>query len=202
MITDEQARQIAALESKYPGHPMAKFCRHPRAWYAEAEQIARDMGLHELKLPRIDILDIGCGFGYFLKVCAHYGHGVLGCDLPDDMIMKAQAILKVPAVGEEVKPLQGLHPTAWKFDLITTFGVNFRWNPQTYWGVSEYIFLANDLRSRLRPSGRWVLRPNQTDDKTSLIARLMEADWWRTVAGSQATITISPPEVTIQWPNN
>jgi SAM-dependent methyltransferase len=199
MITCEQAREIMALESKYPRHPMGKFCRHPRVWYDEAMGIARDMGLHESEPLRI--LDIGCGFGYFARACCDLGHHVLGLDTLNTMIYLATRALAIDLVSGGVEAYETLENVS-QYHLITTFGVNFRYGKGRYWGTDEYRFLAKDLRSHIIHGGRWVLRPNQTDDKTSPIARLMEADWWRTVVGPNATITIKPLEVTIQWPND
>ncbi len=197
MITYEQARQIMALESKYSGHPMAKFCRHPETWYAGADAIARSMGLHH-GLPE-RILDIGSGFGYFVKACGDLGHTIYGLDVPEPVIDEAMEILGIKGTLHEINAFERLSGIVGDFHLITTFGVNFKRDSGLYWGPSPYVFLADDVRSRLRPGGRWVLRPNQTDDKTSPIARLMEADWWRTVAGPQVTITVSTHEVEIRW---
>jgi 2-polyprenyl-3-methyl-5-hydroxy-6-metoxy-1,4-benzoquinol methylase len=197
MITAEQERQLAELWATSVGHYMHKFAMTPKAWYAEAMQIARGVGLDEG--PPLKILDIGCGFGYFLAACNMLGHESTGLDVTDDLIARAAWILRVHLVPHAITAYEPLPAELTGYDLITTFGVNFRHAPEVYWGGDDYAFLAADIRKRLRPGGRWLLRPNQTDEAESAIALLMAPDWWREVAGHQATITVSSHEVEIRW---
>jgi 2-polyprenyl-3-methyl-5-hydroxy-6-metoxy-1,4-benzoquinol methylase len=200
MITAEQERQLAELWATSVGHYMHKFAMTPRAWYAEAMQIARTAGLHES--PPLKILDIGMGFGYFLKACRQLGHTIMGLDEPEKIIWQAATILDVPYVLDHVEAFWAMPAELIDYDLITTFGVNFRHDSGKYWGRDHYQWFSTDIRKRLRPGGRWLLRPNQTDDPDSLIASLMDPAWWREVAGPQATVTISTHEVEIQWDKN
>lgn len=200
MITAEQERQLAELWAESVGHYMHKFAMTPRQWYAEAMQIAKGIGLQNG--PSLKILDIGTGFGYFQLVCRALGHTTVGLDVPDDVIRRAVEILGVSCVPHTIQDYQPLPAVLTDYDLITTFGVNFRHAPKAYWGGDDYAFLAADIRKRLRPGGRWLLRPNQTDDAESPIALLRDPAWWREVAGHRATITVSTYEVEIQWNKN
>ena len=197
MITAEHERRLAELWTESMDHYMQKFAVTPRQWYAEAVQIAKGIKLHESDPLRI--LDIGTGFGYFQLACRALGHTTVGLDVPDDVIRRATEILGVSCVPFTIQAYESLPGVLTDYDLITTFGVNFRHAPKVYWGGDDYAFLAADFCKRLRPGGRWLLRPNQTDDADSPIALLMDPAWWREVAGHRATVTISTHEVEIRW---
>ncbi len=196
MITPAQDRALRNLVAKYPDHPMAKFCIRPMSWYAIADRIAEEMGLHERTGKRI--LDIGCGFGYFVKAWHDRGHDVTGLDLPGGIIQEANRILEVPFVPYRIVGGHPLPDGMQAFDLVTTFGVNFKYDSDVYWGREEYQSLSHDVRGRLNRGGSWILRPNQTDDPDHPVANLMRAEWWATVA-PEATITITHNQVEIRW---
>ncbi len=208
MITAEQECQLAELWATSVGHYMRKFASMPQQWYVEAMPIANTAGLHEG--PPLNILDIGTGFGYFQLACRALGHTTVGLDVPDDVIRKATDILGVSYVEHTIRAYEALPDVVdapgliipevlTGYDLITTFGVNFRRDDETYWGPDEYAFLAGDIRTRLRPGGCWLLRPNQTDDSESPIADLMDVKWWRDVVGVVPGIKVTEHEVQIRW---
>lgn len=197
MLTPEQVEKIEALYED--GHYMAKFCKNPKTWYYEACQIACDLGLRGGGVLRKKILDIGCGFGYFAKACQDLGHDVVGLDVPDKTIDTAMKVLGMPYFSHEIVAYNPLPESLVGFDLITTFGVNFRHSETDYWEAVDYQSLAFDIRSRLKYGGRWVLRPNQTSSKASPIAHLMDVNWWRNVVGPAPGIKTTEHEVQIRW---
>lgn len=200
MITPLQERQLTTLRSQYPNHYMRKFTEAPGSWFAEALRIAREMGLDNC--GRLSILDIGGGFGYFQLACRSLGHVATGLDVCDDMICEATEILGVASVFCSIQPGGVLPVHLRSYDLVTTFGVNFKYDNGRYWDSRDYRFLANQIEDILNPDGRWILRPNQTDDENSPIANLMDPAWWRCIAGDDTLVTISQHQVEIQWPNN
>jgi SAM-dependent methyltransferase len=166
VLTDGQVKAIEALGAKYPGHYMAKFCVDPRRWDLEAEKLADHL---DINCETLEILDIGCGFGYFVNVL--YGRGCigLGVDVADYAILEACGILNAPMLAVSVRAMTRLslpHHTIddRTFDLITMFGCTLRHgHPATskdYWGWDDYRFFFADVLSRLRPGGRFVIRPN------------------------------------------
>lgn len=195
----ERYTALAELKEKHPDHFMAKFYE-PDGWCFKSRRIAFELNLR--RTPRKRILDIGCGFGYFVMACREYGHYAIGLDRPDEVIEEAACILGVPYVPHTIEPCVALPSGLANYDLITTFGVNLRHASGELWGQDDYSVLTTEVRDRLLPGGRWVLRPNQTDDPNSPISRLMEHVWWRDVAGPDAYITIDKYQVEIQWPNN
>lgn len=197
MITTEQERALAELWATSHGHYMQKFALTPHSWYADAVDIAKTAGLHES--PPLRILDLGCGFGYFQLACRQFGHTFEGLDVYDPVLSLATSILGAPYVPHTILSYEPLPGELTDYDLITTFGVNFRLTPKLYWGLAEYGFLTSDVRKRLRPGGRWLLRPNQASDATPPIASLMDPAWWQGIIGREATVSISSHEVDIRW---
>ena len=200
MITPEQVKAIEALHD--PNHYMAKFCVNPKAWYYEAMRIACELGLRGGGVTTKRILDIGGGFGYFAMACQDLGHDVINLDRVEQPIDRANGILGVAYWGCKIAAYSPLPENLGTFDLVTMFGVNFRHGDDEYWNATDYRHLAQDVRSRLNPGGRWVVRPNQTEDKSSAIIFLMDPVWWQGVADPDAAITITEYEVEIRWPQS
>lgn len=195
---DDEAR-LAKFATEHPDHYMLKFCRDVPQWRFIAKQIARSLKLDSGKPLRI--LDIGCGFGYFIEACREMGHDVIGIDRTEEIIKNACEILKVYYIPHEIKPCIPLPLNLSGFDLVTIFGVNLRyqWKVDEYWGWADYSYLAADIRLRLRENGRWILRPNRgSHDK---LLNLYRPRWWKRVA-PQATVHIQHRhnQVVLQWP--
>lgn len=198
MLTDEQVEQLKALRVKYPGNRMEKFAIDPRAHEAVAVEVAKGLGLH--RLPRQKILDLGCGFGYFIRECETLGHWSVGVDMPNRMISEACGILGKRLVRDTIKPFTRMVRFPAGYDFITMFGVNLH-DGTEYWDVKKYTFLANDIRRYLW-EGAWVIRPNAPVGNNSPTADLMDPAWWQKVAGPDAEITTAINhsfQVTIRW---
>jgi SAM-dependent methyltransferase len=72
------------------------------------------------------ILDLGCGGGFFLFICRHYGHSVTGLDLDEfPLLRELTGLLQVPRVNWTIEPFQSLPDFGQKFDLITAFSTRF-----------------------------------------------------------------------------
>ncbi len=176
MITDEQVEAIEALGAKYPGHYMAKFSVDPRRWDREAERLWEALASTD---PVDRVLDIGCGFGYFLNVAGVCCVDAWGLDVPDDAIIEAVDIIEAKVVYENMEAERYL-PSACRglYDLITMFGCTLRHgHPATskdYWGWPEYRFFFEDVLSRLRDGGRFVIRPNVMEEPEPHHANLLD----------------------------
>lgn len=185
MITDEQVAAIEALGAKYPGHYMAKFCVDPRQWDREATAIWEQIGSYTLSER---MLDLGCGFGYFANVINYPAADVTGLDLPEPIIAEAAAILQVPFVPHVVSDLDMVpSECGGPYDLITMFGCTLRHgHPATskdYWGWDEYRFFFADVATRIRPGGRFVIRPNVMIDESPTVANLLDHGALRRAVG-------------------
>ena len=199
MLSNEEVAAIEDMADWAPDHPMAKFCNDPRRWYSEAVRLhgaimGKGPGVWSPVLPPQRILDIGCGFGYFVRRCHDVGHYPVGLDLPGPpMIGRANEILGNRFISGTIKPFVVLPGTPEAFDLITMFGVMFRhgsaFASRDYWGWPEYTFLARDICSRLRPGGRLVIRPNDTGGDGTSFAHLRDANEWSAHIGAFATVS-------------
>ena len=165
--------RLRELRAQYgsmpPGSPA--ICRH-YAKYLDAEthvrqnvRRAQDLDLH--RLSRQQILDIGCGGGYFLFVVQALGHDGLGLDVTgipvfDELISS----LGVRRVICKVAPLERLPDLGHNFDLVISFATAFQGGREDSWrwGAPEWDFFVRDLKTRLNPGGRIFFELNAAYD--------------------------------------
>ena len=177
MISLAQQSALHKLRDDHPSHFMVKFCANAQDWLLEAHRIAAQLNLNAPPVKRI--LDVGTGFGYFQLACKRFGHDIVGLDVPDTFIQTAAAILGVSYIAHEIYAYQALPEDLMGYDVVTTFGVNFRHAQNQYWGWREYGFLARDVLGRLRPTGQWILRPNRANVEHLSFAYLFDEAAWR-----------------------
>ena len=138
----------------------------PVKWLTRSVQQARKLGL-VLSPPR-DVLDLGCGAGYFLFVLKQIGARVLGLDLDHDPIFNDMVrLFAIERVGYAIT--RGVRLPDFggrKFDLITAWMICFNNhdNDETIWVTKDWNFLLDDLADRLTPDGRIVLSLNPQRD--------------------------------------
>ncbi len=135
------------------------------AWLDKNIRIVKDLGLVEN--PPRDVLDLGCGGGFFLATCRALGSRVLGLDLDTDVVLNEMvALLRLRRVAWMIRPFVPLPDLGRRFDLVTAFMICFNLPMnRPAWTAAEWDFLLDDLTARLRPRGRLVLSLNrQLDD--------------------------------------
>lgn len=122
---------------------------------------AQDLNLH--RLPPQEILDIGCGGGFFLFVAQALGHKGLGLDVAgipvfDDLV----DLLGINRIEYKITNFERLPDFGRKFDLITAFATAFQGSREDSWrwGAQEWDFFLADLERRLQPGGRIFLDLN------------------------------------------
>jgi len=131
----------------------------------------------ELDLARPkQILDLGCGAGYFLYIAQLLGHSGVGLDM--DRLPMFREITRLLGVRRVVQRIQAFRPLpnfGQKFDLITAFMICFNNHKMPgLWRVSEWEFFLNDLAKHLKPRGRIWLELNQEYDETFYTPELKE----------------------------
>ena len=127
--------------------------------------IERAQDLNLQRLPPQEILDLGCGGGFFLYVVQSLGHHGLGLDVPgiplfDELVQ----LLAVARIDHRITMFQPLPELGRKFDLITAFATAFQGGREDEWrwGPREWDFLITDLKSLLKPRGRLFFDLNAT----------------------------------------
>ena len=167
----EQIRRRYAV--KNPGADWPKYLDLDR-WIAVNLRRIREIELDLLR-PK-QILDLGCGAGYFLYIAQLLGHHTLGLDLDQlPMFREITRLLGVPRVVQRIEAFRPLADLGRRFDLITAFLICFNNHKMPgLWGVPEWEFFLNDLTKHLTPRGRIWLELNQEYDGTFYTPELKE----------------------------
>lgn len=158
-LTAIRARHAGS--KKYP----AKYCRDMERWFRLNIPRVQDLNLHRLQ-PQ-DVLDLGCGGGFFLFICQQYGHRCLGLDMDEHALFGE--LVDLFGVERKVWKITAYDPVpdlGRRFDYITAFSIGFNRNPdKTLWGPDEWQFFLNDLEQRhLKPGGKIFLALNPQQD--------------------------------------
>jgi SAM-dependent methyltransferase len=160
------------LQEKYP-RAQADINRFAEVdyWIGINTERAQDLWLD--RAGPLQILDLGCGPGYFLYVCRQLGHHGLGLDVDNVALFReTTALLEVPRVIWRIEPQQKLPALERKFDLVTAHRICFH---QTYpaggnfpdgeWSAADWQFFIDDIREHLlAPNGRLLLDFNPRPD--------------------------------------
>ena len=109
----EEIRKKYAVED--PGDAPPKYL-DLETWMQINLQRVRELELDYA--PPSNILDIGCGAGYFLYISKILGHNVLGLDMDDmPMFRELTELLRIPRVIARVQAFQALPDLDRKFDV-------------------------------------------------------------------------------------
>ena len=122
------------------------------------------------------ILDLGCGAGYFLYIAQLLGHSGVGLDMDRlPMFREITRLLGVRRVVQRIQEFRPLPNFGQKFDVVTAFMICFNNHKMPgLWDVPEWEFFLNDLAKHLKPRGRIWLELNQEYDGTFYTPELEE----------------------------
>ena len=174
MLDDIDWLQFEELRHKYPfrpGSPQINRFEDIVYWIDINVERAQDLWLD--RAPPLRILDLGSGAGYFLYVCKHFGHHVLGFDNDREPLFRATIeLLDVPRVVGRIErqaPLPDFHQT---FDLVTGHRICFhrigKVREGVEWSPADWEFFINDVRTHvLSEDGRMLLDFNPRPDSSS-----------------------------------
>ena len=167
----EQIRRRYAVAD--PGADWPKYLDLDR-WIGINIRRIRQLEL-DLARPK-QILDLGCGAGYFLYIAQLLGHSGVGLDMDRlPMFREITRLLSVRRVVQRIQPFRSLPNFGQKFDVITAFMICFNNHKMPgLWGVPEWEFFLDDLKKHLRPRGRIWLELNQEYDGTFYTPELKE----------------------------
>lgn len=124
----------------------------------------------ELKLdgsaPK-QILDLGCGAGFFLFLAKQAGHSCLGVDVGDyPLSNELISLFGIDKLTWRIRAFEPLPDLGRQFDLITAFSAAFNRNEDETrgWTADEWEFFLNDLNQHLKPGGQILLEINSGKD--------------------------------------
>ncbi|MDP9187198.1 MAG: class I SAM-dependent methyltransferase [Verrucomicrobiota bacterium] len=127
--------------------------------------------VEELKLDRLppkQILDLGCGAGFFLFLAKQFGHKCVGLDVGDfPLSNELIELFGLERVTWRIRAFQPLPDFGRKFDLITAFSAAFNRTEDESrgWNAEEWKFFLDDLDRHLTPDGEILLEINSGKDK-------------------------------------
>jgi SAM-dependent methyltransferase len=136
--------------------------------------------VEELKLDRADpkqILDLGCGAGFFLFLAKQLGHSCMGLDVGDyPLSNELIALFGIDRLTWRIRAFEPLPDFGRQFDLITAFSAAFNRNGDETrgWTLDEWDFFLNDLDRHLKPGGEILLEINSGKDKRYYPAEVRE----------------------------
>ena len=142
-------------------------------WMPTNVKRVRDLRLMKAP-PRLRVLDLGCGSGYFLHIARCLCHDVLGLDLDlEPVFNETLRILGVPRIAHCIVAFQPLPDLGAAFDLITAHMTCFnRRADGSHWGVEEWEYFLADAYSRLTPTGTLQFDLNVLPDGRHMMPEL------------------------------
>jgi SAM-dependent methyltransferase len=156
----------------------------------------QDLDLH--RSPPQEILDIGCGGGFFLFVAQQLGHSGIGIDT--DEIPMFSDLVDLLGVERKIVTVQAFEPLpdlGRKFDWITAFSTAFNGSvgQDWRWGVAEWKFFLDDLANHLKPGGRIFLGLNPAYDGAFYTPEIRELFLRRGAAVERENVLFPPHTV-------
>lgn len=100
-------------------------------------------------LHGLDVVDLGCGFGWFCRWAAEQGAaGVLGLDVSDKMLERARAETTDARIRYDRADLEKLQLPKSSFDLI--------YSSLAFHYIEDFAGLLGNIRQTLKPGGRLI----------------------------------------------
>ena len=147
-------QRVQEIQERYASSPVqiAKYADVKHYMKLNIERV-QDLGLH--RLPPQDVLDLGCGGGFFLYICQEFGHRCLGLDMEwYPVFTDLLNLFGVERKTWEIRAFEPLPELGRKFDWITGFSTGFNRVKKKPWRVPEWQFFLDDLGKRLKPNGK------------------------------------------------
>jgi SAM-dependent methyltransferase len=163
-IDQARLREIQARYAASSEH-YAKYLNSFETFFKRNVRRIQYLNLH--RSPPADLLDLGCGAGFFLFVAKQFGHRCLGLDTDDDAIFsELMRLFDLPRVIWRIKAFEPLPDFEKSFDWITAFSTAFQGAREDSWrwGAAEWKFFLDDLERRLKPGGRIFFGLNPSYD--------------------------------------
>jgi SAM-dependent methyltransferase len=147
--------RLHEIQARYPFSPLkASKYTDVEHWLRLNIERVQDLKLNQM--PPQEILDLGCGGGFFLFICRELGHRGLGLDQEGFPVFRDLVdLLRIERKIWQIKAFEPIPDFGRKFDWITGFSTGFNRNPdRSLWGPGEWSFFLRDLNKYLRPGGK------------------------------------------------
>jgi SAM-dependent methyltransferase len=176
--------ELERLRKHYPYRPNARRINaYEDAAYWIGVNIKHVQDLWLDRAPPLQILDLGCGAGYFLYLCRLFGHEGIGIDTGEDPFFGGTTqFLGIHRVIARITAQTPLPDLGKRFDLVTGHRVCFHWiacaedDERLEWTPADWKFFINDIRTRfLKPRGRLLLDINPRPDGSSFFTEELRA---------------------------
>ncbi|HLY11917.1 MAG TPA: class I SAM-dependent methyltransferase [Planctomycetota bacterium] len=170
------------LREKFSDHAFRKYeHKFDHSLVRNAERVFA-LGLD--KTPPLSILDLGCGFGYFLYGARFFGHRVVGLDVNDPYMLAITQLFGLTKVLHTIRAFQPLPDIpGGPFDRITAFATMFdNAGLDGQWGRKEWTFFLRDLRRFMAPTCVLHIKFNQyvgPGTKSGIGCRTVTDDLWK-----------------------
>ena len=171
LLQDVDLTRLEALRRKYKHGPdknpsWLKFLDWKRYGQDAIEWVGR-VGLDRRACRSLNVLDVGCGLGWFVLAANRCGHAAIGLDIRDPFYTEAQDILGISVIRHGIVAGEPIPVDDFEFDVITMFGFGL---PRQYpdgpsavgWG--PYSQMVRELLRHLRPGGLWFASINTGRD--------------------------------------
>lgn len=173
-ITKSIQQKMLPIQEKYR-YKNIKFKKYLNIRYWVMINLFRvyRLELHEIS-PK-DILDIGCGMGYFAFICSYFGHKVTGLDLDTiELYNDSISALKIARLDCEIKKYSQIRCSK-NFDYIVAFMICFNGHKTgNLWKEDEWEYFIDDLKNQLLiKNGIIFLSFNSEDVKETLSPELI-----------------------------
>lgn len=182
MFKDIDRKGMLDLREKYKDHAFRKYeKKFEHSLVRNAERVF-NLDLDQAK--GLKIFDIGCGFGYFLLGARHFGHSVVGLDVPDEYMKAITDLFKIPKVLHTIHAFQPLPEIpGGPFDRVTAFATMFdNAGVDGQWGRKEWTYFLKDLRRFMAPGCELIIKFNQytgPGTKSGIGCRTVTEDLWK-----------------------
>jgi len=169
LLQDVDVAKLEGLIARYKHGPdknpsWLKFLNW-RQYGRDAIDWAERVWLDRRACRTLDVLDVGCGIGYFVLAASVLGPRATGLDIDDPFYAEAWDILGVDVVRHGI--VAGEDIPVGEFDMITMFGFGLprqRKDGPSAATWEAYAQMVGELLGHLRPGGLWYASINTGRD--------------------------------------
>jgi SAM-dependent methyltransferase len=128
-----------------------KYRNFSRYFYINFRRVF-ELGLH--KSNSLNVLDIGCGGGFFLYIVRMFGHKPHGIDLDSyELFNRMIKYFNIPRLNHKILPQQPIPALGQQFDLITAYAICFHKMKTGSWNKEDWDYFLNDIGNNFIKKG-------------------------------------------------